>query len=108
MYSVVPQADSPLVAVTLKLGELSTIGGDKKTDWLKRNPLGSCEAKYAAHSEEKYQSKYNHEAREGEQAANQCSEEKAAHCCAPFRKMAHLFASAARRLLDCINKRCVM
>ena len=31
MYSVVPQADSPLVAVTLKLGELSTIGGDKKT-----------------------------------------------------------------------------
>ena len=101
MYSVVPQADSPLVALRLKLDERQSIG-----DWLKRNPLGSCEPKYAAHSEEKYQSKYNHEARE-EVVANQCSEEKAAQCCPCFRKMKRLFASAARRILDCINKRCV-
>ena len=98
MYSVVPQADSPLVALRLKLDEHQSIG-----DWLKRNPLGSCEPKYAAHSEEKYQSKYNHEARE---VVAQCSEEPA-QCCPCFRKMKHLFASAARRLLDCINKRCV-
>ena len=57
VYSVIPQADSPLIAVKLKCASVD-VG-----DWLKRNPLDIREAKYAAHSEEKYQSKYNHEAR---------------------------------------------
>ena len=59
VYSVIPQADSPLIAVDLMLDAYNTVG-----DWLKRNPTGNQEPKYAAHSEEKYQSKYNHEARQ--------------------------------------------
>ena len=66
MYSVIPQVDSPLITVKLKLDGYQTVD-----DWLKRNPAGNQEPKYAAHSEEKYQSKYNHEARD----AIQCCRE---------------------------------